>query len=330
MMVKPQFNARITAIGTYVPERVLTNAELEQMVETSNEWILQRTGIHERRIAAENQFTSHLSIAAVEKLAFDYNKTLTDVDFILVATTTPDYPFPSVASQIQAHFGMESTGAMDLGATCAGFTYGLHVANALISSGMHKKVLVVGAETMSKVTDYTDRTTCILFGDGAGAVLVEREDENPGFRSSYLGTKGEGGIHVYRSGLSKQMTGRDLSGEGCIVQNGREVYKWAVTTVPKGMVEVVNRAGISLEEVDWFIPHSANLRMIESICEKSGFPLEKTLYSMQYYGNTSSATIPLALELGIREGKVKAGDTLLLYGFGGGLVHAGMLLTWNP
>lgn len=330
MMVKPQFNARITAIGTYVPERVLTNADLEQMVETSNEWILQRTGIHERRIAAENQFTSHLSIAAVEKLAFDYNKTLTDVDFILVATTTPDYPFPSVASQIQAHFGMESTGAMDLGATCAGFTYGLHVANALISSGMHKKVLVVGAETLSKVTDYADRTTCILFGDGAGAVLVEREDENPGFHSSYLGTKGEGGIHVYRSGLSKQMTGRDLSGEGCIVQNGREVYKWAVTTVPKGMVEVVNRAGISLEEVDWFIPHSANLRMIESICEKSGFPLEKTLYSMQYYGNTSSATIPLALELGIRDGKVKAGDTLLLYGFGGGLVHAGMLLTWNP
>lgn len=300
------------------------------MVETSDEWILQRTGIHERRIAAKDEFTSDLAIAAVENMAAAYGKNLTDVDLILVATSTPDFPFPSVASQIQAHFGIAQAGAMDLSATCAGFTYALHTANAMIASGLHRKVLVVAAETLSKVTDYTDRTTCILFGDGAGAVLVEADPDAPGFHAAYLGSKGEGGIHVYRSGLSTSMDGRELAGNGCIVQNGREVYKWAVTTVPTGMQEVASRAGIALDEVDWFIPHSANLRMIESICERSGFPLEKTLYSLAYYGNTSAATIPLALGLGIEQGKVKAGDKILLYGFGGGLVHAGLLLTWQP
>lgn len=322
--------SRLTAIGTYVPSRVLRNADLEKMVETSDDWILQRTGIHERRMAADDEFTSDLAIAAVQNMADTYQKELTDVDLILVATSTPDYPFPSVASQIQAHFGIAQAGAMDLAATCAGFTYALHTANAMISSGLHRKVLVVAAETLTKVTDYTDRTTCILFGDGAGAVLVEADEEAPGFHAAYLGSKGDGGIHVYRSGLSTNMDGKQLTGGGCIVQNGREVYKWAVTTVPVGMQAVVDRAGITLDEVDWFIPHSANLRMIESICERSGFSIEKTLYSLSYYGNTSAATIPLALGLGIQEGKVKAGDKILLYGFGGGLVHAGLLLTWDP
>ncbi|WGV61906.1 ketoacyl-ACP synthase III [Brevibacillus brevis] len=324
------FKSRITAIGTYVPSRVLTNTDMEKLVDTSNEWILQRTGIHERRMAREDEFTSDLAIAAIHDMIANYGKDVRDVDMILVATSTPDYPFPSVASQIQAHFQVEQAGAMDLSATCAGFTYALHTANALISSGLHRKVLVVGAETLTKVTDYTDRATCILFGDGAGAVLVEQDSTAPGFLSAYLGSKGDGGIHVYRSGLSTRMDGRELSGNGCMVQNGREVYKWAVTTVPKGMLEVVNRAGKTLEDVDWFIPHSANLRMIESICEKSQFPLDKTLYSLTHYGNTSAATIPLSLALGIKEGKVKAGDTILVYGFGGGLVHGGLLFTWNP
>lgn len=327
---KPTSAARVTAIGTYVPQNILDNADLEKMVDTSDEWIVQRTGIKERRIAAADQFTSHLAIAAVENLARVYDKKLDDVDMVLVATSTPDYPFPSVASQIQSHFGITQAGALDLGATCAGFVYVLHVANGLISSGLHEKVLVVGAETLSKVTDYTDRSTCILFGDGAGAVLVERDAEHPSFHAAYTTAKGDGGIHLYRSGLSGQMNGQALAGNGCIVQNGREVYKWAVTTVPQGMQEVLRRADCSLEQVDWFIPHSANLRMIESICEKSGFPLEQTLYSMVHFGNTSAATIPLAWEQGVREGKVKAGDTLLLYGFGGGLVQAGVLLTWNP
>jgi 3-oxoacyl-[acyl-carrier-protein] synthase III len=330
MSMKTASKARITAIGTCVPARVLTNFDLEKMVDTSDEWIVQRTGIRERRIADENQFTSDLAIAAVEDMIKAYGKTVEDVDLILVSTTTPDYPFPSVASRIQARFGIGQAGALDVNATCAGFAYALHLANGMISAGLHRKVLVVAAETLSKVTDYTDRTTCILFGDGAGAVLVERDEQHPGFLAAHLGTKGEGGIHLYRTGLSRRMGEAELAGNGCIVQNGREVYKWAVTTVPAGMAKVVEQAGLTLGDVDWFIPHSANLRMIESICEKSGFPLEKTLYSMEYYGNTSAATIPLALSLGIRDGKVKPVDTLLLYGFGGGLVHAGLLVKWMP
>jgi 3-oxoacyl-[acyl-carrier-protein] synthase-3 len=254
---------------------------------------------------------------------------VSDVDLVLVATTTPEYGFPSVASQVQARLGIQDAGALDLNAACAGFVYALQMANGVITSGMNKKVLVIGAETLSKTTDYSDRTTCILFGDGAGAVLVEYTEEEPSFLSSYMTAKGEGGIHLYRTGLSSQMNGQELKNSGCIVQNGREVYKWAVTTVPLGMRKVMEKSGDDLEDVDWFVPHSANLRMIESICERSGFPLEKTLWSLEYFGNTSTASIPLALDKGIVEGKVKAGDRVLLYGFGGGLVQAGVLLQWT-
>lgn len=321
--------ARIMAIGTYTPNHILTNSDLEKMVDTSDEWILQRTGIRERRIAAKDEFTSDLCCSAVQDLIHKYNKSVEDVDMIIVCTSTPDYPFPSTASQVQARFGIEDTGAIDLNATCAGFAYGLHLANGLITSGVNRKVLVIGAETLSKVTDYTDRTTCILFGDGAGAVLVEYDETQPSFLSSHLGTKGDGGVHLYRAGLSNRISEKELSGHGCIVQNGREVYKWAVSTVPQGMQSVLEKSGLQLKDVNWFIPHSANLRMIESICEKSGFPLERTLYSLEHYGNTSSATIPLALDKGVEEGKVKSGDTILLYGFGGGLVHAGLLVKWS-
>ncbi|UFJ40027.1 ketoacyl-ACP synthase III [Brevibacillus humidisoli] len=321
--------ARITAIGSYVPEKVLTNHDLEQMVETSDEWIVQRTGIRERRIAAADEFTSDLCVAAVNDLARRYGKSLDDVEVVIVSTSTPDFPFPSVSSQVQARLGLEGAGAIDLQAACAGFAYGLHLANSLITAGMHKKVLVIGAETLSKITDYSDRTTCILFGDGAGAVLVERDEEHPGFLSYHLGSQGEGGVHLYCSGLSSKIGDQELIDNKRIVQNGREVYKWAVTTVPKGMQKVVEKVGMTLDQVDWFIPHSANLRMIESICEKTGFPLERTLYSLEYYGNTSAATIPLSLHMAIKEEKIKAGDTILMYGFGGGLVHAGLLIKWG-
>ncbi|WP_126428705.1 ketoacyl-ACP synthase III [Brevibacillus marinus] len=320
--------ARITAIGSYVPEKVLTNHDLEKMVETSDEWIVQRTGIRERRIAAPDQFTSDLCVAAVQDLADRSGKSLADVEMVIVCTSTPDYHFPSVASQVQARLGLQETGAIDLQAACAGFAYGLHMANSLITSGLHKKVLVIGADALSKITDYNDRTTCILFGDGAGAVLVERDEEHPGFLSYHLGSHGEGGIHLYCSGLSGKIGDKELIANRKLVQNGREVYKWAVTTVPQGMRKVVEKVGMSLEQVDWFVPHSANLRMIESICEKSGFPLERTLYSLEYYGNTSAATIPLSLDIAVKENKLKTGDTILMYGFGGGLVHAGLLVQW--
>ncbi|KAF9141829.1 3-oxoacyl-[acyl-carrier-protein] synthase 3 protein 2 [Mortierella sp. GBA39] len=283
--------ARITAIGSYVPEKKLTNADLEQMVDTSDEWIVQRTGMRERRIAGESEYSSTMAYKAVEDLVSRYGQDLTDVDCIIVSTTTPDYAFPSVACQIQGYFQIPSTAAFDLNATCAGFTYALHMANGLITSGLHRKVLVVAAETLSRVTDYTDRSTCILFGDGAAAVLVEKDEQRPSFIAAHLGTNGEGGIH--------------------------------------GVETLLEQAGMTPGDVNWFVPHSANFRMVESICEKAGIPVEKTLTSMEYYGNTSSVSIPLALQLGLDEGKLQNGDTLLLYGFGGGLTHAGLILKWD-
>jgi 3-oxoacyl-[acyl-carrier-protein] synthase-3 len=318
--------AQITAIGSYVPERILTNLDLEQMVDTNDEWILQRTGIRERRIARPDEFTSHLCVGAVQDLMLRSGKSVADVELVIVCTHTADFPFPAVSSQIQAQLNILQAGAMDLNAACAGFAYGLHVANGMISSGLHRKILVVGADTMSKITDYTDRTTCILFGDGAGAALVEQNDTESGFLGYHMISDGEGGPLLYRTGLSNQMNGTALIDTQKVVQNEREVYKWAVSNVPLGMNALLQNAGMTLTDVDWFIPHSANLRIIESICERSGFPMEKTLHSMEYYGNTSAATIPLALDLGIREGKVKHGDTVLISGFGGGLVQAGLLL----
>ncbi|KGR75146.1 ketoacyl-ACP synthase III [Ureibacillus sinduriensis] len=321
--------ARITAIGTYVPERRLTNSDLEQMVETNNEWILQRTGIHERRIARPDEFTSDLCVSAVKDLMQRYDKTVEDVDMIIVATSTPDFPFPSVASIIQDQLKISQTGAIDLSAACAGFVYGLHTAHSLISSGLHKKILVLGADTLSKVTDYTDRSTCVLFGDGAGAVLVERDEKSKGFIGFHLGSDGRGAQHVYRSGLSKKVNGIELIDTQYLVQNGREVFRWVARNVPDSIRRILEKTQTNLDQIDWFIPHSANLRLIEPICEKLNYPMEKTLYSLVNFGNTSAATIPLALDLGIREGKVKNGDRVLMYGFGSGLVHAGQLLEIN-
>ncbi|MEK4067801.1 ketoacyl-ACP synthase III [Peribacillus sp. FSL R5-0717] len=321
--------ARITAIGSYVPEKRLTNKDLEKMVETNDEWIVKRTGIKERRIAHEEEFTSDIGYKAVKDLMERYDKSVEDVDMIIVCTFTPDFNTPSVASLVQAKLGIKNTGAIDLNAACAGFTYGLHVANGLVTSGLNKKVLVIGADTLSKLMDYEDRATCILFGDGGGAVLVEYDEKQPSFISSHLYSEGEGGKHLYSTNLSTRINGEDLNNSGNLVQNGREVYKWAVTTVPKGMQTVMKNAEYQLNDVDWFVPHSANLRMIESICERSGFPIERTLYSLVGYGNTSSATIPLSLEIGIKEGKLRGGEKVLLYGFGGGLAQAGLLIDWT-
>ncbi|UOE56101.1 ketoacyl-ACP synthase III [Bacillus sp. CMF12] len=321
--------ARITAIGTYVPEKKLTNFDLEQMVDTNNEWIIQRTGIHERRISHPNEFTSDLCEAAVKDLMQRYNKKVEDVDMIIVATSTPDFPFPSVSSIIQDRLNIGQTGAIDISAACAGFVYALHTAHTFIASGLHNKVLVIGADTLSKITDYTDRSTCILFGDGAGAVLVEKDEQSKSFIGFNLGSDGSGGQHVYRTGLSKKVNGIELLDTQFLVQNGREVFRWVVRNVPKSVKKIVEKTKTSLEQVDWFIPHSANLRLIEPICEKLEFPMEKTLYSLVNFGNTSAATIPLALDLGIREGKVNNGDRVLMYGFGSGLVHAGQLLEIN-
>ncbi|MED4205005.1 ketoacyl-ACP synthase III [Neobacillus mesonae] len=321
--------ARITAIGSYVPKRTLTNYDLEKLVETNNEWVLQRTGINERRIAHQYEYTSDISYQAVRNLMERYNKSIDDVDMIIVCTMTPDFKTPSVASLLQAKLGIKNAGAMDVNTACSGFTYGLHVANGLITSGLHKKILVIGADTMSKITNFEDRSTCILFGDGGGAVLVEYDEQQPSFLAAHVGSEGEKAKSLYCSNLAYRMFDEDLTNSGKLVQNGREVYKWAVTTVPKGIQKLMENAPIPFSGVDWFVPHSANLRMIESICEKTNFPIEKTLYSLVEYGNTSAATIPLSLDKGVLEGKIKNGNKLLLYGFGGGLAHSGALIDWN-
>ncbi|MBT2572046.1 ketoacyl-ACP synthase III [Planococcus sp. ISL-110] len=321
--------ARITAIGSYVPEKRLTNRHLEELVETNDEWIIQRTGIKERRIASDTEFTSDISIKAAQNLMERYDKSLDDVDMIIVCTMTPDFKTPSVSALVQAKLGLKNTGAIDLNAACSGFTYGLHVANGLITAGLNKKVLVIGAETFSKILDYSDRSTCILFGDGGGAVLVEYDEEKPSFIEFHMGTNGELANNLYCTDLSTQMFGNELAVNGFVNQNGREVYKWAVNTVPKGMKALMEKAEFEKDDVDWFVPHSANLRIIESICSRNGLPLERTIYSLEYYGNTSAASIPLSLDKGVREGKIKPDDKLLLYGFGGGLTHAGMLINWS-
>ncbi|RXZ81202.1 ketoacyl-ACP synthase III [Paenibacillaceae bacterium] len=322
-------NATITAIGSYVPERVLTNGDLEQLVDTSHEWIMQRTGIVERRIAADNEYCSDLSISAVRNLLENYPVTVQDVDFIIVATSTPDMAVPSVASRVQAAFNIPSAGAVDVQAACAGFVAALQMAGGLLLTGIYRKILVIGAETLSKITDYTDRTTCILFGDGAGAVLLEADYDGTGcFLGGYSDTNGSAGHHLYASSLAPTINGESINNNGLLVQNGREVYKWALSAVPQGARNLLDHAELTVDQVDWFIPHSANLRMIESICERLALPIEKTLYSLVNYGNTSAATIPLALHEGIKEKRVKAGDLLLLYGFGGGLTQSGLLVRW--
>lgn len=321
--------ARITAIGSYVPEKILTNHDLEEMIDTNDEWIVQRTGIKERRIADEREFTSDICIKAAENLRERFDKTLEDVDMIIVCTMTPDFKTPSVSALVQAKLGIPNTGAIDLNAACSGFTYGLQVANGLITAGMNKKILVIGAETFSKILDYSDRSTCILFGDGGGAVLVEYDESLPSFIASHAGTDGQLAHNLYCTDLSTQMFGNELAVNGFVTQNGREVYKWAVNTVPKGMKALMDKADFEKESVDWFVPHSANLRIIESICSRNDLPLERTIYSLEYFGNTSAASIPLSLDKGVQEGKIKAGDNLLLYGFGGGLTHAGMLINWS-
>lgn len=322
--------AKITAIGSYVPAKRLTNADLEQMVDTNNEWIVGRTGIRERRISRQDEYTSDLCVAAVQDLMKRYGKSVEDVDMVLVATSTPDFSFPSVASLIQDRLNIPQTaGAMDLSAACAGFVYALHTAHSYVASGMHRKVLVIGADTISKITDYTDRSTCILFGDGAGAVLVESEEQSTGFLGFQLASDGSGAHHVYRTGLAHTVNNIELVDTQMLVQNGREVFRWAVRTVPLGVQQLLEKAEVGLEQVDWFIPHSANMRMIEPICERMNYPMEQVLHSLVNFGNTSAATIPLALDLGIREGKVKNGQKILMYGFGAGLTQAGQLVELN-
>ncbi|WP_420488778.1 ketoacyl-ACP synthase III [Paenibacillus caui] len=322
--------ARITAVGSYLPQRILTNQDLEQIVETSDEWIVQRTGISERRIAAEDEYCSDLCFAAVRNLVAKYDVQLGDVDYIIVATTTPDTFFPQMAARVQAEFGIDNCGAIDVQAACAGFAAALQLAGGLIAAGSHRKILVIGAETLSKITDYTDRTTCILFGDGAGAVLVEAglPGDEPSFLDAISLTDGGEGHHLYRSSLSPSIGASPIKQNGYIVQNGRAVFRWAISRVPEGIQQFLDQSGFTVSDLDWFIPHNPNMRIIDAVSERTGIPLEKTITTLKLTGNTSAASIPIALDAAVSDGRIRKGNLLLLYGFGGGLSQAGLILRW--
>lgn len=324
-----QSKARVTALGAYVPEKKLTNSDLEKMVETNDEWIVQRTGIHERRLTRENEYTSDMAIKAVENLIENFSVDISDVDLVLVATITPDHRTPSVSAMLHGHFNLSpNAGVMDINAACAGFVYALQVANAMVTAGQSKKVLVVSGETLSKITDYSDRDTCVLFGDGAGAAIVEYDEEKPGFLGSYYGSEGKSGHKLYCTGLSEQFGSEKVDRKNFLFQDGRAVYTFVIRTIPKSMKALLEASNLKSSDLDWFVPHSANLRMIQSTCDKLDIPQENALTSLEYFGNTSSATIPLAMWLALKEGKLKKGDKLALYGFGGGLTHAGVIIEW--
>lgn len=319
---------RIAACGMYVPHRVVTNDDLAKVIETSDEWIVQRTGIKTRRRVADNEFASDLATEAVRDLLARHPAVnVRDIDYVLVSSTTPDYVYPSISALIQDRLGIPtSAGALDVSAACAGFCAILNLAAALVASGQARNVLIVAAEALTRSVDYSDRSTCVLFGDGAAAMLVAR-DERCALAGMDSGSDGSAGPSLYRTAMRGEIGGiRDDS--GLLRQVGRDVYRWVLENIPAAIDRILDRAALSLDEIDWFIPHSANMRMIEALCKRIEFPLERTLTSIVDYGNTSAVSIPLALIPAVRSGTVKPGDRILMVGFGGGLVSAGAVLTW--
>jgi 3-oxoacyl-[acyl-carrier-protein] synthase III len=320
--------AEIKAIDAYVPEKIIGNAFFEKIIDTSDEWIVSRTGIKERRFAEDSEFTSDLCVKAVRSLLLHNPAiTLQGVDFIIVATTTADQVMPSTASQVQNRLEIKNCGTLDIAAACAGFVYGIMLAKGLINAGSHKKILVFGAETLSKFSDLTDRTTCILFGDGAGVTLIEASEKENIFET-ITGTDGSFGKDLYISQNASFINDTEIISNGKIHQNGRVVFKWAIQNVSEKIKELIIKSNLSLSQVDWIILHSANLRIIEGVAKEINYPVEQMPESIQYFGNTSSASIPIAWNSALKDGRIKKGDRLLLMGFGGGLTFAGIIIEW--
>ncbi len=315
----------------YVPERILGNAELEQMVDTNDEWIVSRTGIKERRIASAEEASSDLAYHASLEALSNAGITADQLDLIIVATITPDMAFPATACILQEKLGAKRAAAFDLSAACSGFIYGLANASNFIATGMYKHVLVVGAECLSKITDYTDRNTCILFGDGAGAVVLGPVSEGRGFRSFELGADGTGGPLLTASGggsrnpMSQTVLDNKMQ---YIYMAGKEVFKFAVKIMGSAAEEALRKANLDKTDIDLLIPHQANYRIIQSSLERLELPEDKCMVNLHKYGNMSAASIPVALAEAAREGRMKEGDTLLLVGFGGGLTWGASVLVW--
>lgn len=323
--------AGIIGLGTYAPARVLTNHDLERMVETNDEWIRERTGIVERHIAAPDEATSDLGLEAARRALADAGVAATDIDLVIVATATPDTIFPATACLIQDRLGARRAGAFDLAAGCSGFIYGLAVAREFVAAGSCDRVLVIGSETLSRITNWKDRSTCVLFGDGAGAAVVAPVARG-GILAARLGADGAGaGLLQLPAGGSRRPATLDSVEEGLhyLQMNGREVFKFAVRVIPEATREVLSEAGRSEDELDVLIPHQANVRIIEAAAKRLGLSPEQVVVNVDRYGNTSTASIPLALEDAVMDGRIGTGDLVVMVAFGAGLTWAAMAMEWT-
>ena len=318
-------NSTITGWGFYAPERVVTNEELAARVDTTDEWIRTRSGIRERHVAGPHETTSMMSTRAAERALERAGVEAADVDLILVATSTPDYLTPPVASQVQDNLGAAHAGAMSLVVGCTGFVYGMVTAHQFIATGAAKTVLVIGAEVLTAFMDWEDRSTCVLFADGAGAIVMQATEQDAGVRSHVLGSDGSGGEHLILYAGGSKLPGIDGNvphDQRYLQMNGREVFKFATSKMVSSLDQVMADAGITADDIDLFIPHQANARIIEYAAQQAGIPMEKVVMNVDRYGNTSAATVPIALAEAFDAGRAKPGDTLAFVGFGAGLTWA--------
>lgn len=325
-------NVGIIGLGTYVPENVMTNFDFEKIIDTSDEWIRTRTGIEERRFASADQATSDLGAEASKKALEKAGLSAEDIDMIILATTTPDYPIQSTACVVQELIGAVNAAAVDINAACSGFVYALTMAKGLIASGMNKRILVIGAEVLSKCVDMQDRNTCVLFGDGAAAAVIAEVEEGYGMLSQFLGAEPDvkGALRTPAGGTRKPLSQEVLDERSNFLQmKGQDVFKFAVKALPKATLEALEGANLKAENIDMVFPHQANVRIIEAASKRLEIPMDKFYLNLNKLGNTSSASIGLALGEALDKGLVKKGDTIALTGFGAGLTYASMIIKWS-
>lgn len=318
----------ILGCGSYLPERVLTNRELAGMVDTSDKWIVERTGIRERHIAAEGECTSDLAIAAARNAIEDAGIDASEIDLIVLATSTPDYTFPATAVTVQAELGITQGAAFDVQAVCTGFVYALSTADAFLRSGQHKKALVIGAETFSRILDWDDRSTCVIFGDGAGALVLEGRKLNGALDQRGVITTRMRADGRYQDKLYVDGGPSATQTTGHLRMEGREVFKHAVVNIASVMQEALDEAGIDASEVDWFVPHQANKRILDGTAKRFGIPEDRVVVTVDLHGNTSAASIPLALDVARKDGRIKDGDLVLMEAMGGGFTWGAVLARW--
>ncbi len=319
--------SKITGTGAHLPDQVVTNDDLAKKVDTSDEWIVERTGIRERRIVREGETTSALAFQAAENALEAAGLTGQDIDLVVVATTTPDNTFPSTATKVQAMLGMDHGAAFDVQAVCSGFVYALSVADNFIRAGQTKRALVIGAEVFSKILDWEDRTTCVLFGDGAGAVVLEAQEVEEGEQTGILST------HLHSDGKLRDLLyvdgGPGTNGQvGHVRMLGREVFRHAVTNLASVVGEALEANGLTQDDIDWLVPHQANKRILDGTARKLGLPAERVVVTVDRHANTSAASVPLALDEAVRDGRIKAGDLVLMEAMGGGLTWGAALVRW--